>query len=164
LDTTFTRRSGVISRNGAQRWDTTQIRFVLNLAGRVAPGQTYSWNVRVTDNRDTLTSSTSAFQIQFGGPTPLLNSGLPRQYGLGRGVLSPDGRTIRVSIALPRSGHVTVNAYDAYGKKVGVLANGHFEAGYYDLSADAGKCSGNVLLYRMRAGNFSAVKKMTLIR
>jgi hypothetical protein len=70
FDTTFTKKSTVISRIGAQKWDTTNIRFSLNLNGRVTLGQTYSWYVKVTDRKDTLTSAIWTFAIQSGGGAP----------------------------------------------------------------------------------------------
>ena len=164
LDTSFVRKSGVISRNGAQKWDTAGIRFSLNLAGRAVSGQTYSWYVKVSDGRDTLTSNTWTFKMQDGVTALADLPGLPLRYGMGQGFWRADRRTFTIPIALPKAGRVSLRLYDTFGKLSGIIADGPRNAGYHNLSFDAGQCPGGMYFYKLEVGSFTAVRKMALIR
>ncbi len=163
-DTTFIRKSGVISRNGSQKWDTTNIRFSLNLAGRLTPGQTYSWHVKVTDKKDTLTSETWTFKAQDGATPVQSFSGLPTRYSLGQAKFNPYSRTLTIPFALPKGSQVSLKLFDGLGNQAGVLSKGYRKAGYYGLSFDASPYRGQLYFYKLEAGGFSAVRKMVLIR
>ena len=68
------------------------------------------------------------------------------------------------------SGQWTVNSvvrlavYDNLGRKVAVLADGHYPAGKYTFTFDGTHLSSGVYLYRLTVGSSTAVRKMTLIK
>jgi hypothetical protein len=165
FDTTFTRKSGVISRVGAQKWDTAQIRFALNLAGRLTPGADYSWNVKVTDKKDTLTSATRKFNVQGGPSTGLedLAQG-PTRYQLGEAAFNPFDGAATLRFAVPKAGRVSLEAYDLQGNLLGVLSQGYRPMGYYSVRFDASRFTGRLLLFKLNAGAVQIVRKGMLSR
>jgi hypothetical protein len=120
--------------------------------------------VKVTDKKDTLTSETWTFKAQEGSTTVQDFSGLPIRYSLGQAKFNPYSRIFTVPFALPKAGQVTLTLYDGLGNQTGILSKGYRKAGYYGLSFDASPFRGQLYFYKMEAGNFSAVRKMVLIR
>ncbi len=54
--------------------------------------------------------------------------------------------------------------YDVLGREVAVLARGRYPAGKYEFTFDGRNLSSGVYFYRLMAGNYSAVRKMSLIK
>jgi flagellar hook assembly protein FlgD len=62
-----------------------------------------------------------------------------------------------------------MKVYNMLGQKVKTLINQNQEAGYYSVEWDGRNNFGNpvssgIYLYRIKAGNFISVHKMTLLR
>ncbi|MCH8127664.1 T9SS type A sorting domain-containing protein, partial [candidate division KSB1 bacterium] len=70
---------------------------------------------------------------------------------------------------IPEAGYVVLKIYSILGQKIRVLTEAYYEAGYHSLRWDARDNAGNpvpsgVYLYQLRAGEFSQVRKMSLMR
>jgi hypothetical protein len=50
------------------------------------------------------------------------------------------------------------------GKLITTLVNENQEAGIYKVNFDAGSLSNGVYFYKIQAGNYTAVKKMLLLK
>jgi len=59
---------------------------------------------------------------------------------------------------------VRLMVYNALGSEVATLVNGRQAAGSYNVSFDASLLSTGIYIYRLEAGSFVYVRKMTLIR
>ena len=59
---------------------------------------------------------------------------------------------------------VTLNVYDMLGRKVATLVNGQLGAGSYKVDFDAANLPSGYYIYDLKAGNFSASKKMLLTK
>jgi hypothetical protein len=57
---------------------------------------------------------------------------------------------------------VIITLYDASGKQVKLLMNGTKPAGAYTIEVKTSKLSKGIYYYKMRAGAFTATKKMIL--
>jgi beta-glucanase (GH16 family) len=68
--------------------------------------------------------------------------------------------TIRYSVA--RAGDVTLEVFDILGTKVASLVNGRMEPGTYAAEWNARTQPSGMYLYRLRAGDFVAVKRLML--
>ncbi|HPD25423.1 MAG TPA: T9SS type A sorting domain-containing protein, partial [Candidatus Marinimicrobia bacterium] len=66
--------------------------------------------------------------------------------------------------ALPKSTQVTLMVYNMLGQPVAVLQNGFLEAGYYHVNFDASNLPSGMYIYRIQAGDFRNVKKMTIMK
>lgn len=70
------------------------------------------------------------------------------------------GTTIRFT--LPQSERVNLSLYDLHGRLIKVLVNGAKDAGTHAITVDAGSLTAGVYYYKIQAGDFSDVKKMTV--
>lgn len=68
--------------------------------------------------------------------------------------------TYRLGATVP----VALTVYDALGRTVATLVNETQGAGTYTVPFDAGRLSAGAYLYRLTAGPFSKVRRMTLVR
>jgi hypothetical protein len=74
-----------------------------------------------------------------------------------------------IRFALPKASHVVLAIYDITGREIRKLAEAQFQAGYHGIRWDGKDKNGNpvpsgVYLYRLQAGSFSQVRKMSLVR
>ncbi|MCK5817544.1 MAG: T9SS type A sorting domain-containing protein, partial [Candidatus Marinimicrobia bacterium] len=65
---------------------------------------------------------------------------------------------------IPNADMVKISIYNVTGRKVADLMSEQLEAGYYTVNFDASVLPSGVYLYRLTAGEFSSVKKMTLLK
>ena len=88
----------------------------------------------------------------------------PKEFVLYQNYPNPfnPGTTIRFS--LPESGTVTLKVYNALGQEVNSLMNGFMEAGSHTINFDASSLNSGIYFYRLNSGQFSEVRKMTLIK
>jgi hypothetical protein len=94
---------------------------------------------------------------------------LPTSYALGQNHPNPFNPTTLIPYALPERARVTLEVYDTAGRRVRVIDDGDQEPGYrtleWDGTNDAGVAvASGVYFYRLRAGSFSATRKMVLVR
>jgi len=59
---------------------------------------------------------------------------------------------------------VKITIYNSVGKEVGVIANRNFGAGYHKITWNASNMATGVYFYEMKAGNFSKINKLMLIK
>jgi hypothetical protein len=74
-----------------------------------------------------------------------------------------NGRTV-ISYELPLSGHVKLEVYNLLGGRVATLVDAHQSNGHKSVRWDASEVSSGVYFYKLTAGDFSAVKRMILLR
>ena len=89
---------------------------------------------------------------------------IPVEFLLSQNYPNPFNPITNISFALPKSEFVNLSVYDLSGKLVSELVNGQMQAGNYTTSWDASGISSGVYFYKVTAGEFTAVKKLTLIK
>jgi hypothetical protein len=77
---------------------------------------------------------------------------------------NPFNPSTTIKFSLPQAEIVSLKVYNILGSEVATLLNGTVEAGSYDIQFDASNLSSGVYLYELRAGNFTQIKKMNLIK
>jgi Secretion system C-terminal sorting domain len=90
--------------------------------------------------------------------------GIPEIFSISQNYPNPFNPVTRINYDIPQDGIVTIKIFDISGKEVASLINEYKSAGYYTISFDATSLSSGVYFYRLESGNFSAVKKMFLIK
>jgi hypothetical protein len=88
----------------------------------------------------------------------------PATYALSQNYPNPFNPTTQITFSLPKEGYAKVAVFNAIGQEVAVLANGNFSAGTYRIAFDAAGFPSGTYFYRIQAGEFSAVKKMMLLK
>jgi hypothetical protein len=66
--------------------------------------------------------------------------------------------------AIPTEGRVTLQVFNILGEVVATLVDQVQRPGYYQTVFDAGRLSSGIYIYRIRAGDFVASKKLLLLK
>ena len=77
---------------------------------------------------------------------------------------NPFNPSTSIQYQIPETENVSIKVYDMLGREVAVLVNQTQSAGQYKVDFDASKLASGVYLYRLSAGDFTANKKMILLK
>jgi len=91
-------------------------------------------------------------------------SELPSEFALLSNYPNPFNAQTVIQYQLPASSSVKLEVYNILGSKVATLVNGEQEAGYKSVNWDASEVSSGIYFYKLTAGDFTEVKRMTLLR
>jgi hypothetical protein len=92
------------------------------------------------------------------------SASLPTAFTLEQNYPNPFNPSTTISYGLPRRWHITLVVYNTFGQQVATLVNESQEAGYYDVRFDGSGLASGVYLYRLRAGDYIATKKVLLLK
>ncbi|MBD3402430.1 T9SS type A sorting domain-containing protein, partial [candidate division GN15 bacterium] len=88
---------------------------------------------------------------------------LPTQYGLSQNYPNPFNPVTTIEFSLPVKAEYRLVIYNILGQQVESFSD-EVEAGNHKLEWDAGRYASGVYFYRLSAGDFSATKKMVLLK
>lgn len=94
-------------------------------------------------------------------------SGYPESYTLEQNFPNPFNPTTTIQYSVPdgeRLQTVTLRVYDVLGKEIAALVDEKKNAGIYSVQWNAKGLASGVYFYTMRAGDFSATKKLLLMK
>jgi hypothetical protein len=91
-------------------------------------------------------------------------SAIPTAFALSQNYPNPFNPITTIEFALPRNSEVKLVVYDLAGRVVTELAKGNFIAGYHKVVFDAANLGSGIYYYRLKAGDFVSVKKLTLLK
>ncbi len=94
----------------------------------------------------------------------LLSSEIPSGYILEQNYPNPFNPITNLEFGISNLGFVTLKVYDVLGNEVKTLVNENKPAGRYTVTFDGSNLSSGIYFYKLEAGNFSEVKKMTLLK
>ena len=89
---------------------------------------------------------------------------LPSEFALLSNYPNPFNAQTVIGYQLPMSSSVKLEVYNLLGSKVATLVNGEQEAGYKSVTWDASEVSSGIYFYKLTAGEFREVKRMTLLK
>jgi hypothetical protein len=89
---------------------------------------------------------------------------LPQQFSLEQNYPNPFNPVTNIRINIPTDNFVSLDIYNAIGQKVASVFNGSLKAGTHNFSFDAKSLNSGIYYYKITSGNFSAVKKMILMK
>ena len=85
-------------------------------------------------------------------------------YKLEQNYPNPFNPTTMISFSLPKASNVQLSVYNMLGEKVAELLNGNISAGKHTVNFNAANLASGMYVYRIKADNFVAVKKMLLLK
>lgn len=88
----------------------------------------------------------------------------PDNFRLAQNYPNPFNPTTQIDYRIPQSSDVTLTVYNLIGRKVATLVDGVKPAGSHTVSFDGTGLSSGTYFYRLSAGNYTTVKKMTLAK
>ena len=89
---------------------------------------------------------------------------LPNDFVLHQNYPNPFNSVTTIRYDLPEASDVTLIVYDILGREVKALVSSWQEAGGYNVVWDAGDIPSGIYFYRLEAGNFSATRKLILLK
>ena len=89
---------------------------------------------------------------------------LPHAFALMQNYPNPFNPNTQIQFTLAQAGQIRLTVYNALGREVATLADGHYTAGLHSVTFDASTLSSSVYYYFLETANHQAVRKMLLIR
>jgi hypothetical protein len=77
---------------------------------------------------------------------------------------NPFAAATTIGYDLPEATQVTIEVYDAVGRRVATLVDAEQAAGRYEAAWDARSLASGVYLYRIQAGSYAKTMKVSLVR
>ncbi|MEJ2195247.1 MAG: T9SS type A sorting domain-containing protein, partial [Ignavibacteriaceae bacterium] len=108
-------------------------------------------------------------QVDFAGSSELsdvvyVDVTDPARYGLSQNYPNPFNPNTTIKFSIPEASNVTLKVFNTLGEEISVLVNRVMEAGTHEINFDASQLHSGIYFYRIDAGAFSQVKKMTLLK
>lgn len=89
---------------------------------------------------------------------------LPTEYKLYQNYPNPFNPTTKIKYQILKSQFVKLEIYDILGQRLETLINEKCEPGSYEIPFDGGKLSSGVYFYKLTTDNFTATKRMILVK
>ncbi|MFZ2322235.1 MAG: T9SS type A sorting domain-containing protein [Ignavibacteriaceae bacterium] len=86
------------------------------------------------------------------------------EYALDQNYPNPFNPSTKIKFQLPKDGFVTLKVYDILGKEIVTLITEEKSQGKYEVNFNASSLSSGVYIYKLTAGNFTASKKLMLLK
>ncbi len=87
-------------------------------------------------------------------------------YSLSQNYPNPFNPETTIEYSIPRESPVTIKVYDLLGQEVTTLVNQYMNPGIHKVKFDASSAglSGGIYLYKIKAGEYSSVRKLVLLK
>lgn len=90
--------------------------------------------------------------------------GVPSKFELSQNYPNPFNPSTKINFDLAKDSKVNLKIYDMLGREVSTLVNEFRTAGYYTVDFNASALSSGVYFYRITTEDFSAIKKMVIMK
>ncbi|MFH0733602.1 MAG: T9SS type A sorting domain-containing protein [bacterium] len=155
------------NNNGFELFRNNQKITFVNGNGTTTERKSYSY---IDENLASGKYNYQLFQIDYDGTRSLVAktdvevSSVPNNFSLSQNYPNPFNPTTTIKFALPTTSNVKLTIYNTIGKEIAVLVNGSMEAGNHNVNWNAGNNTSGMYFFKLEAGNFTATKKMMLIK
>lgn len=89
---------------------------------------------------------------------------IPARFNLYQNYPNPFNPSTVITYDLPKTGFVSLKIYDALGREISTLVNGNIEAGVHQAVWNAKDFTSGVYFYKLETSEYTATKKMALIK
>jgi hypothetical protein len=93
-----------------------------------------------------------------------ISSEIPAAFTLKQNYPNPFNPETNIQFALTKSEFVSIKVFDILGNEIATLVNEQKQAGTYQVDFKGTALSSGVYFYRMQAGAFTDIKRMTLLK
>jgi hypothetical protein len=88
----------------------------------------------------------------------------PKDFALYQNYPNPFNPSTTIKFALPVKTNLSLNVYNTLGEKVAEIFKGEMEEGYHEIMFNASGLSSGIYFYKIESENYSATKKMLLMK
>ena len=147
---------GINVNDSDHDWDGTNGRLVFQVANSCIP-------------RDQHLSVASYWVNTVTSEVVSDESLIPKQFALHNNYPNPFNPTTQIAVDLPEAAATEITVWNIIGQKVATLYSGDLSAGHHIVNFDGRDQNGKHLtsgmyFYRVTAGKYNAIKKMTLLK
>jgi hypothetical protein len=108
-------------------------------------------------------------QIDFDGSYEYSNEinvevELPLEYALEQNYPNPFNPSTKISYSIPEDGFVKLVVYNLLGEEVATVVNSFQKADRYEVNFNASGMSSGIYVYKIESSNFSASRKLVLMK
>jgi len=89
---------------------------------------------------------------------------LPLEYALEQNYPNPFNPSTMIKYSIPEDGFVKLAVYNMLGEEVAMIVSSLQKAGRYEITFNASGLSSGVYVYRIEAANYTASKKLMLMK
>jgi hypothetical protein len=89
---------------------------------------------------------------------------LANDFALSQNSPNPFNPTTNIQYSIPKASHVSLKVYDVLGNEVATLVNEELSSGVYNSKFVASTLSSGIYFYTLTANNFTATKKLMLVK
>ncbi|MFA6456511.1 MAG: T9SS type A sorting domain-containing protein, partial [Bacteroidota bacterium] len=138
----------------------------VNFGWIIIGDEVHNQSAKRFDSRTSLTEANRpVLTVGYSIPTSVQGNAVkPAQFVLEQNYPNPFNPTTTITYSVPQTGHVSMTVYDILGNNVATLVDQPKSAGTHSVKFDGSRLSNGVYFYRLRFGNVSAVKKLTLVK
>ena len=167
------RLSGGMSISSSPGWPITDLQFSFKNNLGISGNQSMSIGGTFKDSGEEVSGTWSANMsgtICSGewGPVVITAledlSGVPDQFELTANHPNPFRKHTTMNFVLESSMDVSIEIFDAAGREVATLVEARFPPGSHETTWHAGELPGGLYFARLRAGTFTAVRKLVLLK
>jgi hypothetical protein len=101
-----------------------------------------------------------------GDPVGITNTNtlVPNTYVLNQNYPNPFNPNTTIKFGIPKTGLTKLVVYDMLGREVNILVNENLTAGNYNVTFNASNFASGTYFYTLNSGDFTATKKMVIIK
>jgi hypothetical protein len=93
-----------------------------------------------------------------------INSDLPEKFSLSQNNPNPFNPSTKISFDIPKKTFTKLIVYNILGSIITTLVNELLQPGTYEVEWDAGNNPSGFYFYKLEAGDYTATKRMILIK
>ena len=91
-------------------------------------------------------------------------TGLVNTFSLDQNYPNPFNPSTKIRFTLPQAGNVNLAVYNLLGEKVADVMNQEMTSGSFEVTFDGSNLSSGIYFYKINANNYTATKKMILMK
>src|SRR5205085_10406424 len=96
--------------------------------------------------------------------TDVMELSTPGNYELSQNYPNPFNPVTSIQYSIASASNVELKVYDVLGREIRTLVNNFMQPGSYNVDFDASNLSSGIYFNKLTAGNFTAVKRMVLVK
>ncbi|MGB2869839.1 MAG: T9SS type A sorting domain-containing protein [Bacteroidota bacterium] len=125
-------------------------------------GPSYYYKITACDFSGNQSSPTNSISNKTTGVANQM--ALPSVFQLKQNYPNPFNPSTTIAYELPKSVFVTLRVYNALGQEVATLVQAEQSAGRYTIPFNATRLASGVYVYKLTAGDFTAIRKMGFVK